>query len=141
MSVVNTELSLKVNRVMLMIFSIDFALYQMYLLHFKVFLTIYMHQSGWLSERGRVIFKICFRKRGYPERGGGGRGGLKPWRKLWMYLSSIKGALSSLRQFLAIDEILLKVMKNAFYFTSKALFILKILKFLSWCFGHVAKQL
>ena len=35
----------------------------------------------------------------------------------------------------------LKLMKNAFYFTSKALFVLKIFKFLSWLFGHVAKQL
>ena len=32
-------------------------------------------------------------------------------------------------------------MKNAFYFTSKTLFILKIFKFLSWRFGQVAKQL
>ena len=31
------------------------------------------------------------------------------------------------------------MMKNAFYFTSKALFVLKILKFLSWLFRHVAK--
>ena len=42
----------------------------------------------------------------------------------------LKGALSGLRQFLAIESHL-KVMKNAFYFTSKALFVLKILKFLS----------
>ena len=34
----------------------------------------------------------------------------------------------------------LKKMKNAFYFTSKTLFVLKILKFLSCPFGHVAKQ-
>ena len=34
-----------------------------------------------------------------------------------------------------------KIMKNAFYFTSKALFVLKIFKFLSWFFGHVAKRL
>ena len=32
-------------------------------------------------------------------------------------------------------------MKNAFYFTSKALFVLKIFKFLSWLFEHVAKRL
>ena len=32
-------------------------------------------------------------------------------------------------------------MKNAFYFTSKALFVLKIFKFLSWLFGHVSKRL
>ena len=31
--------------------------------------------------------------------------------------------------------------EKSFYFTSKALFVLKILKFLSWLFGHVAKQL
>ena len=30
----------------------------------------------------------------------------------------------------------LKMMKNAFYFTLKAFFILKILNFLSWLFGH-----
>ena len=52
----------------------------------------------------------------------------------------IKGALSGLRQFLAIENPL-KMMKNAFYFTSKALFVLKVFKFLSWLFGHVAKQL
>ena len=33
----------------------------------------------------------------------------------------------------------LKVMKNAFYFILKALFILKIFKFLSRLFGHVGK--
>ena len=42
----------------------------------------------------------------------------------------IKGALSGLRQFL-VTESPLKMMKNAFYFTSKALFVLKIFKFLS----------
>ena len=53
---------------------------------------------------------------------------------------NIKGALSGLRQFLAIESPL-KMMKNAFYFTLKALFVLKIFKFLSWIFGHVAKRL
>ena len=43
--------------------------------------------------------------------------------------SVFKGALSGLRQFLAIESPL-KMMKNAFYFTSKALFILNIFKFL-----------
>ena len=42
----------------------------------------------------------------------------------------IKSTLSGLRQFLAIESTL-KMMKNVFYFTSKALFILKIFKFLS----------
>ena len=31
----------------------------------------------------------------------------------------------------------LQMMKNAFYFIVKALFVLKIFKFLSWLFGHV----
>ena len=32
-------------------------------------------------------------------------------------------------------------MKNAFYFTSNALMVLKIVKFLSLLYGHVEKQL
>ena len=31
------------------------------------------------------------------------------------------------------------MMKNAFYFTLEALFVLKIFKFLSWIFTHVEK--
>ena len=42
----------------------------------------------------------------------------------------VKGALSGLMQFSA-NESLLKMMKNPFYFTFKALFILKIFKLLS----------
>ena len=40
------------------------------------------------------------------------------------------GALSGLRQFLATESPL-KMMKNVFYFISKALFVLKIFEFLS----------
>ena len=32
-------------------------------------------------------------------------------------------------------------MKNAFYFTSKAVFVLKMFNFLSWVYVHVAKRL
>ena len=37
----------------------------------------------------------------------------------------------------------LKMMKNAFYFTLKALFVFKIFKFLSWSclFGYITKRL
>ena len=45
-------------------------------------------------------------------------------------LFSLKGVLSGLRQFFATESPL-KMMKNAFYFTLKALFVLKIFKFLS----------
>ena len=40
----------------------------------------------------------------------------------------VKGALSDPRKFLAIGSPL-KIMKNAFYFTSNALFVLKVFKF------------
>ena len=50
------------------------------------------------------------------------------------------GALLGLGQFLTIESSL-KMMESAFYFTSKALFVIKILKFLSWRFGYVAKRL
>ena len=43
---------------------------------------------------------------------------------------NINGALSSLRQFLAIESPL-KLLKNAFNFTSEAFFVPKIFKFLS----------
>ena len=48
----------------------------------------------------------------------------------------IKGALSGLRQFLATENTL-KMIKNTFYFTLEALFILKIFTFLSRFFGLV----
>ena len=44
--------------------------------------------------------------------------------------ANIKSVLSSLRAFSAAES-LLKMMKKVFYFTSKALFVLKIFKFLS----------
>ena len=56
-----------------------------------------------------------------------------------MLRQTIKGTLSGLRQFLEIEGPL--KMKNAIYFTLKSLFILKILKVLSYLFGHVEKQL
>ena len=48
--------------------------------------------------------------------------------------------ISDLRQFLAAKSPL-KMMKNAFYFMSKALFVLKIFKFFPLYFGRVAKRL
>ena len=56
------------------------------------------------------------------------------------FLSDFKGALSGPTQFL-ITGSPLKIMKNAFYFTINALFLLKILTFLSLLFGHVEKRL
>ena len=45
-------------------------------------------------------------------------------------LDFFKGVLLGLRSFLATENPL-KMMKDAFYFTSKALFVLKIFNFLS----------
>ena len=42
--------------------------------------------------------------------------------------------------FIYFKESPLKMMKNAFYFILIALFVLKILKLLSWIFGHVEKR-
>ena len=41
--------------------------------------------------------------------------------------------------FFLFNENPLKMKKNSFYFILKALFILKIIKLLSWLFGHVEK--
>ena len=59
---------------------------------------------------------------------------------IWLLFFLFKGALSCLRQFLATESSL-KLMKNAFYFTLKSLFVLRIFKFLSWLFGHAEKRL
>ena len=54
--------------------------------------------------------------------------------------SLLKDTLSGLRQVLA-TETPFKLMKYAFYFTSKALLVLKIFKLLSRLIGHIAKRL
>ena len=54
----------------------------------------------------------------------------------FILLPQLRKALSGLRQFLAAESPL-KMM----YFTSKAFFVIKILKFFSRRFGHVAKRL
>ena len=50
----------------------------------------------------------------------------------------VKVAVSGLRQLLATESPW-KMMKNAFYFILKALFVLKIFKILSCLYGHVEK--
>ena len=55
----------------------------------------------------------------------------------WLFF---EGTLSDLRQFLATENPL-KMLKNVFLFHLKIFFILKMFKFLSWLFGHVAKWL
>ena len=57
-----------------------------------------------------------------------------------LILWGFKGALSGLIPFLGAESFL-KMMRNTFHFTLKALFVAKIFKFLSCVFGHVAKLL
>ena len=57
------------------------------------------------------------------------------------FLQRFYGELSGLTQFLATEGHL-KMMKNTFYFISKASpFVLKIFKLFSWFFAHVTKPL
>ena len=64
----------------------------------------------------------------YPLRALSGNDALRP--KRIFFLRNAKDAVSGLRRFLATKSSL-KMMKNAFYFTLKAFFLLKIFKLLS----------
>ena len=56
---------------------------------------------------------------------------------------AFKGRLSPFKKscFICFNENPLKMMKNTFYFILKALFVVKILKYLSWLVGHVEKSI
>ena len=67
-SAVNAELNLKVQKVMIMIFSIDLVYsskHNTFIL--KCFYTIHLHQFGWLSERGDNFFNLL-QKEGVPRK-------------------------------------------------------------------------
>ena len=66
--------------------------------------------------------------------------GVSDGKEISLVRNNLKGAISGLRQFL-VTESHFKMMKNAFCFTSKALFVLKVFMFLSQIFGHVSKRL
>ena len=58
-----------------------------------------------------------------------------------MLLKDIRVGLSPFKKhfFICFNDNPSKIMKNAFYFILKALFVLKIFKYMSWIFGHVEK--
>ena len=95
-----------------------------FLLQFNVYRT---HSRDCFWRRVKVKLSLRCRKTNY----------LKIFKNV---TGSVKGALSSLRHFLATENPL-KTMKTAFYFTLKALFVLKIFWFLSLLFGRVEKRL
>ena len=72
------------------------------------------------------------------------RHGLKLWRhNLYFKISFFLKSDSPLPKkiiFICLNESPLQVMKNAFYFILKALFVLKIFKFLPWLFGYVEEM-
>ena len=55
------------------------------------------------------------------------------------HITPIVKLKASLRQSLATTKNALKIMKNAFSFTLKALLVHKIIRFLSWIFGDIEK--
>ena len=57
------------------------------------------------------------------------------------FITSFRVGLSPFQKIciICLIESSLNMMKNAFYFILKALFVLQIFKFLSWIFGHVEK--
>ena len=75
------------------------------------------------------------------------RGKYRKYMNIWVYTKrfSIYRALKSYSHLpkkvflIFFNDSPSKMMKNAFYFILKALFVLKMFKFLSWHFGHVEK--
>ena len=81
-------------------------------------------KNGWHGWRASCIWTVNFKRLQEVE------------------FHGIKGALSSLRPFLASGRLSKKMMKNVFYFTLKALLSFsRYWNFLSWIFGHVKKRL
>ena len=78
-----------------------------------------LHKKKWISKVSNFKKTIDSRKTLYDKSGSN------------QIKSSLKGALSGLRKFLATENPF-KMMKNAIYFTPKAFFALKIFNFLSW---------
>ena len=63
--------------------------------------------------------------------------GQNPW-KIFMNVKSDSHIPKNFC-FICFNESPLKLMKDAFYFILKALFVLKIFRFLPWLFGHEEK--
>ena len=128
------------------------------------YLRVFDHFVGWRLKSSNIFFAFCrgwipsslFWKQSYILSHHSYLLWFLIWIiSLWLFLTyfspvfhcivtwkqkSFKGALSGLRQILATES-RLKIMKNAFSFTLKALFVHKIFKFFSWLFSHVEKQL
>ena len=96
------------------------------LLHFSLSVFYEDHNKECLLTKYEQFSKCCFTK-------------IFGQCSKYLLIHRIKGILSGLRQLLATESPL-KMMKNV-HFTTKALFVLKIFKFLSGLFGHVRKWL
>ena len=94
---------------------------------FEIFISLFL-TSGWLHFFTRILKSSKL----WPFKHNSNKFSLVFCKLLDSYF---KGALSGLRQFLAIERTL-KMIKNAFYFISNAIFILKIFKYFSLLFGR-----
>ena len=68
-----------------------------------MFLTIYMQQFGWLSERGGNFLNLLQKEEGSLGKGGGG---FQPWRKLWLFygkFGTIKKPFSLCSRFILLS--------------------------------------
>ena len=65
---------------------------------------------------------------------------LKNKEQKWLGVLKLDSYLPK-NYFVCFNKSPLKMMKNAFYFVLKTLFVLKIFRFLSWLFSHVEKRL
>ena len=61
------------------------------------------------------------------------------WKGEWFFSLTSGSHLPKKKFIISFNESPSKMMKNDFYFILKALYALKIFKFLSWLFGHVEK--
>ena len=107
---------------------------------FKEFLQEFESTIWAVSKKGRGPDPLDPSPRCTPEVAGSNQGITVLIIRLYnpvvkVFHNSVKGAPYGLRQFL-ITESPLKMMKYAFYFTLKALFVLKVFKFLSWLFDR-----
>ena len=108
------------------------------------FLTPLFYEDPWIAYH--IFFKFCL-----TPPFASNLTSTAPFAALFLWLNGwlqqilcvilLKIRLSPITKkcFIGFNEISLKMIKNAFYFILKALFVLKVFKFLSWLFGHIEK--
>ena len=93
-----------------------------------MFLTIYMHQSEWLSERGGNFLNLLQKER-VPRKGGSLRkgGGFQPWRKLLPHFFSLSAIAFEVDSRKILNYVII-VYQLYFFFQTQSLLIGKVIK-------------